>query len=331
MLAASKTSKSPIRTVLITGATSGLGQEAARVIASGALGPHNLIVASRNPSKVASTIAALIASYPTAATRIYGLTIDVGSLASVAEAVEELEQMELEKGVKVDTLVENAGITGPEEKAVNKDGIEVTFATNHVGHYLLEKLLLPRMVANAEAIGTKPRVVIVSSGTHDPANHTPLPAPVFDLQEWVDPVRYAPFQAYTNSKLANALHGNDLAQSTPALSVATYCPGFIADTSMGSENLGAMRLAFSVGVRAWLNVATWWYDLPNQVSELERSGAFLARLAVEPELVSESGTFHMIDSKWRTSEVARDRKKQVELREFTEGLLRERGYKWMEV
>ncbi|KAJ3108187.1 hypothetical protein HDU96_007673 [Phlyctochytrium bullatum] len=326
------TSSDPVpstRTVLITGATSGLGEETARVLASGVLGPHTVILASRNATKIASTIANLVAAYPDAATRLHGLAVDVGSLASVAEAVEELGRMEREKGVRVDTLVENAGITGPEKKTL-KEGIETTFVTNHVGHYLLEKMMLPRMVRNAGARGVKPRVVIVSSGTHDPTNHTPLPTPQYAPRDWINPTTYTPLQAYTNSKLANALHGNDLAASHPSVSVATYCPGFLTDTQLGFDNAVA-RFAFVAGVRGWLNFAAWWYGIPDQVSWVERSGRFLARLAVEEALGEESGVFWMVEGRHRTSGVANEREKQVEVREVTEGVLRERGYRWEEV
>ncbi|KAJ3110148.1 hypothetical protein HDU96_006872 [Phlyctochytrium bullatum] len=279
------------RTVLITGATAGLGEGKSkhrrpREIQPALSGPHTVILASRNASKVAATISTLVAAYPDAATRLHGLTIDIGSLSSVAKAVEELA-----------------------EKKTMTEGIETTFATNHVGHYLLEKMLLPRMVKNAKARGLKPRVVIVSS---------------------VDPTPYIHLEAYTNSKLANALHGNDLAATHPSVSVATYCPGFITDNHLGFDNVLA-RLAFSTFVRSWLNIASWWHGTPTQVSWCEKSGRFLARLAVEDALVEESGVFWMVESKYRTSEVARDRENQRELRKFTEDLLWQRGYKWEEI
>ncbi|KAJ3112240.1 hypothetical protein HDU96_004777 [Phlyctochytrium bullatum] len=322
----------PSRTVLITGATSGVGKETARVLASGTLGDHTVIVASRNPEKIKDTIASIVAAHPSADGRIHALRIDVGSLASVKEAVDTLATLEREKGVRVDTLVMNAGIVVGGKKELSKDGLELTFATNHLGHFYLEKLLRPKLVANAKAAGIKPRTVILSSGTHNPDNHTGAHIPIYDPADWLDPRSFNPGQAYVNSKLANALHGNDLAatlsQSPDQPTIAIYDPGFIGDTGLLTGTVGFMQPVVATAVWMFLQFSPWWYGSPNQISSLDKSGRFLARLAVDPALVDETGAYYSIETRYPTSIVAQNRANQVEIRELSERLLRERGYTW---
>ncbi|KAJ3102630.1 hypothetical protein HDU96_009577 [Phlyctochytrium bullatum] len=284
--------------------------------------------------KVEETVSSLLSEFPSNKGKIHGVKLDVGSLASVKEAVSELERLEKSKGVCVDTLVLNAGIAGPDTKEKSADGVETTFATNHLGHYLMEKLMRPRIMTNAKSAGLTPRIVIVSSGTHDPDNHTGMTPPIYAPQDWVNPKSYNSIRAYTNSKLANALHGSYLAATFTRASghptVAIYDPGFIGDTGL-LRGTGFIQPALAAGVRGWLRLSSWRYGIPGQISTLERSGGFLAKLAVDNELVEETGAYYTIDEKWRTSKDAQQWTHQVELTELSDRLLRERGYSWAEV
>ncbi|KAJ3112239.1 hypothetical protein HDU96_004776 [Phlyctochytrium bullatum] len=323
--------KHPSRTVLITGATSGVGKEAARVLASGILGDHTVIVASRNPEKIKNIIASIVSAHASADGRIHALTIDVGSLTSVRETVEkDLATLEREKGVRVDTLVMNAAVVCA-TKQMSKDGLEQTFATNYLGHFYLERLLRPKLVANAKAAGIKPRTIIVSSGAHNPENHMGANTPVYDPADWLNPRSYNPGLSYVNSKLANTLHGNDLAatlsQSPDHPTIAIYDPGFIGDTGLMSP-LGFMQPVYATVVWMFMQFAPWWYGSPSMISNTEKSGMFLARLAVDPELPEENGAYYSIETRYETSKVTQDKAKQVEVREFSVKLLRERGYAW---
>jgi len=312
----------PKRTVLVTGATSGIGLEAARHLAKEG---HTVIVASRDQGRVEACCAGL--REDTKSTAIHALTLNLASLASVKEAADQL--LNNHSDWAFDTLVLNAGLHGMNfEKSA--EGLEITFATNHLGHYYLARLLTPRLLENAKAHQVRARVIIVSSGTHDPANHTPVTPPIYNLENWRLPAagEFNAPRAYTQSKLANALFGNDLAaQFDPQeLTVAIFDPGFISETGLSRDLGGVGQAVVGVLGRLYLRTVHAIYGSTLQIGSMSRSPAFLARLAVDSSLVEETGHYYCIDAIDKCSVVASDRAKQVELREFSDAILKELGH-----
>ena len=125
--------------------------------------------------------------------------VDLSSLASVKKCCQEI----LEKESKIDFLINNAGIMMcPYEKTV--DGFEKQFATNHLGHFLLNELLMPLVYKAAKISKDKARIVITSSIAHK-----------FGNIRWHDlnsTQNYNSGSAYAQSKLANVLYANALAR-----------------------------------------------------------------------------------------------------------------------
>lgn len=165
------------RTAVVTGASAGLGLQIARVLAS--RGAH-VVMACRNVEKGKA-----------AASRIGGSTtvvrLDLASLASVRAAAGEISAA----CPRLDLLINNAGVMEvPRERTV--DGFELTFATNHLGHFALTGLVLHRLLAAPDA-----RIVTMSSVAH-------LGGAMYfdDLQ---GERGYQPERAYAQSKLANLL------------------------------------------------------------------------------------------------------------------------------
>lgn len=311
------------RIVLITGATSGLGLETARCLAEQG---HTIIVSSRGKEKVEATCASLRET--TNNSHIYGLELNLSSLAAVKAAAEELLSKQDENWA-FDTLILNAGMSGPNSGLqTTPEGFEITFATNHLGHYYFTRLLSERLIQNAKARQRRARVVIVSSGTHDPANRTPLPHPVFDLEQWKLPKSYNPPLCYSQSKLANALFANDLAaQYDPQeLSVAAYDPGLLTTTNLSREAGAVLRHVLFPVVKFYLHAVSYIYGSTNQVGAMERSAPFLARLGVDDALLSVTGEYYCVDVLDKCSEVAATRQCQIELREFSDKLLQEKGF-----
>ncbi|XP_058086345.1 short-chain dehydrogenase TIC 32 A, chloroplastic [Magnolia sinica] len=186
-------------TAIITGATSGIGAETARVLAKRGA---RLILPARNLKAAEDTKARIGEEFPES--EIIVMALDLSSLASVRSFVSEFESL----GLPLNLLINNAGKFSYEH-ALSEDGIEMTFATNYLGHFLLTKLLLKKMVETAQEAGVQGRIVNVSSSIHswfsgDGIRHL----------ESINKKKchYDPTLAYALSKLANVLHAKGLAE-----------------------------------------------------------------------------------------------------------------------
>jgi NAD(P)-dependent dehydrogenase (short-subunit alcohol dehydrogenase family) len=178
------------RTVLVTGANSGLGLRTAEALADKGA---RVLLGCRDAGRgeAARSGVAAIATGPAPAL----VPLDLSDLASVREAA----QVVAATADRLDVLVNNAGVMAlPLRRTI--DGFELQFATNHLGHFALTGLLLPVLLRT-----TAPRVVTVSSNMHRVARN-----------DWSDPNwehrRYLKWQAYGQSKLANLLFTRELAR-----------------------------------------------------------------------------------------------------------------------
>src|SRR5258708_38661665 len=171
------------KTVVITGASAGIGYETARAL----LSAHaEVIIAGRSQAKGEQAVWALQTAYP--GSQVHFLPLDLGSLASVRQTVEHF----FAHWNKLDVLINNAGIMATPQ-GYTPDGFEQQFATNFLGHFLLAQLLLPALRRAAPA-----RVVSLTSGTHRLSD-----IHFDDIQYQHRP--YDKWEAYAQSKTADAL------------------------------------------------------------------------------------------------------------------------------
>ncbi|XP_047080510.1 short-chain dehydrogenase TIC 32, chloroplastic-like [Lolium rigidum] len=184
-------------TAIVTGASSGIGAETARVLA--ARGAH-VVMAARNVAAADSVRQAVLAATPAATLDV--MELDLSSMASVRKFAADFNA----KGLPLNILVNNAGVLAT-SFTLSKDGIEMQFATNHVGHFLLTHLLLETMKKTSRESNVEGRIVNVSSVGHK-----------FTYQEGIrfdkinNEAEYSASGAYGQSKLANILHANELAR-----------------------------------------------------------------------------------------------------------------------
>lgn len=219
------------RTAVVTGGNTGLGFEAARILAQHGAA---VVIACRDASRAASAADRLRALAPGAA--ISTVPLDQASLASVREAAAALRA----RHERIDLLVNNAGTLGSVQRRVTADGFEATFATNHLGVFALTGLVLDRLLA---APGS--RVVTVSSLTHRWA--------AVDLDDLQSERRYRRDAVYSASKLANLLFAYELQRRLAAAGAATSSlaahPG--QSRTEFTRDLGAVqRLVYSDRARA---------------------------------------------------------------------------------
>ena len=220
-------------TILVTGATDGIGKQTALELARRG---HHVLVHGRSEARVAATRDELVRQVKDA--RVDGVTFDLASLAAVrAGAARLLDQHE-----RLHLLINNAGVFA-HERRVSADGFELTFAVNHLAHFLLTELLLPRLQASGPA-----RVVNVSSQAHQGSR--------LDVNDLQLTRGYSGFAAYAASKLANVLHANALAARLDATRVTANSlhPGVIG-TKLLKEGWGASGATLEQGARTSLYVA----------------------------------------------------------------------------
>jgi NAD(P)-dependent dehydrogenase (short-subunit alcohol dehydrogenase family) len=194
----------------------------------------------------------LIGARSKAPAGIESLPLDLKRLASVRSFAAGVEEKLGEN--RIDSLVLNAGMQAGDLGQRTEDGFETTFAVNHLAHYLLLRLLMPRLAPGAI-------VVTTSSNLHDP-NTNPLAPPVHADAELLargqvglDPKlrdRLAVMRAYASSKLCNIITVRALASSAFAqergLRVIAFNPGFTPGTALTRNHGLAFRLFFAVMV-----------------------------------------------------------------------------------
>src|SRR5205085_7872356 len=122
------------RTCFVTGANSGIGRALVEALAARG---GRVVLATRSEERTRPVLSAIQSRYPAA--RPHWVSLDVSDLGSVRRAA----QAYLASGQPIDVLVNNAGIAGT--RALSKDGFDLTYATNHIGPFLLTSLLLPRL------------------------------------------------------------------------------------------------------------------------------------------------------------------------------------------
>jgi NAD(P)-dependent dehydrogenase (short-subunit alcohol dehydrogenase family) len=214
------------RTAVITGANTGLGYETAAALA--AKGAH-VVLAVRNLEKGKAAADLIGRATPGASVAIQEL--DLTSLDSIRAAADQLRASH----ESIDLLINNAGVmTTP--KSTTKDGFELQFGTNHLGHFALTNLLLDRVLAVPGS-----RIVTVSSQGHRFARGGIR----FDDLQWER--SYSRVGAYGQAKLANLMFTYELQrrlQGTNTIAVAAHPGG--SNTELGRNMPGPVRVAVNV-------------------------------------------------------------------------------------
>ncbi|KAI3950282.1 hypothetical protein MKX01_016930 [Papaver californicum] len=205
-------------TAIITGATSGIGAETARVLAKRGA---RLVIPARSMKTAEETRARILMEVPDS--EIIVMSLDLSSQSSVRKFVSDFESLNL----PLNLLINNAGKFS-HDYGITEDGIEMTFATNYLGHFLLTNLLLNKMIETAKETGVQGRIVNVSSSIHSWFSGDGL-----GYLELItkNKSHYDATRAYALSKLANVWHTKELAQRLKKMeaNVSVNCvhPGIV--------------------------------------------------------------------------------------------------------
>ena len=243
------------QTILITGGTNGIGLESAAVLAG--MGAKVIIV-GRDAGRVAQALATIKARSGADAA---AYLCDFASFAAVRQLADQV----LRDVPKLDVLINNAGAVFA-RRTLTADGLEATFAVNHLAPFLLTQLLLPRLKESAPS-----RIVTVASGRH---THGTM-----DFDDLGFTRGYQILRAYARSKLANVLFASEQARR-------------LVGTRVTSNSVHPGRVATNIwaGAPAWTKpLIRFW--LSRTFITVEEGAAPIIALASRPDLDDVTGMY----------------------------------------
>ncbi|XP_059434368.1 short-chain dehydrogenase TIC 32, chloroplastic-like [Corylus avellana] len=215
-------------TAIVTGASSGIGTETARVLA---LRGVHVIMGVRNLAAGEDVKKAIVKEIPGA--KVDAMELDLSSMASIRKFASDFNSSHLPLNI----LINNAGVFAT-QFMLSKDNIELHFATNHLGHFLLTNLLLDTMKRTSCESSKEGRIVNVSSVAHRASYREGI-----RFDQINDNSRYGAWTAsgYRQSKLANVLHANELARRLKEdgvdISANSLHPGVITTNIFRHNNI----------------------------------------------------------------------------------------------
>ncbi|KAJ5199507.1 hypothetical protein N7491_011286 [Penicillium cf. griseofulvum] len=255
------------KTFVITGAShGGLGAHTALYLATA--NPAEIILLGRSKEKISPVMKEISEASPSTIVRF--IKIDLMSCASVSAAAAEINATVS----KIDVLINNAGIMGV-SFALTAENVESHLGANHIGHFLLTNLLVPKLEASGGA-----RIVNVSSAMYQ---FSPV---LFDDYNFSDGKTYNAWTAYGQSKTANILFAVALAKKLEKKGINTYSlhPGVIHATGLSA----------GVDPTAWPIVGSMLESLKMEMPEektMEQGCATTLAAALDPALDDQSGSF----------------------------------------
>ncbi|CAL9114424.1 unnamed protein product [Musa textilis] len=286
-------------TTIVTGATSGIGKETARVLA---LRGATVVIACRSLESGGKVKESFLEQNADA--KIHVMEMDLSSLDSVESFARSFnssyEQLHI--------LINNAGIMACPFQ-LSKDGIEMQFATNHLGHFLLTNLLMNKMIVTAEETGIQGRIVSVSSLGHS----SKFDESWFNLEKINDQSNYGPFAAYSHSKLANIWHANELSRHLQEkgcnITANSLHPGAIHTNLCRYLNISSFILdAIAVATKPFLK-------------SIPQGASTTCYLALHPDMKDVTGKYFGDCNETLPSAVARDKELSIKCWEFSQQLL----------
>lgn len=249
------------KTCLVTGATSGVGKAAVQTLAG--MGA-TVVIVGRNGEKTARVVEGIKAATGNAA--VSSLLADLSIQADIRKLATEFQQ----RHDRLDVLINNAGGIFL-DRQLSADGIEMTFAVNHLNYFLLTNLLLDTLKASAPA-----RIINVASDAH---RFGPL-----DFDDLQSERSYSAFGVYGRSKLANILFTVELARRLEGSGVTANAlhPGFV-NSGFGKNNRSGFWRGLFVRLYDWIG--------PLIARSPEKAAETVIYLATSPEVAGVTGRY----------------------------------------
>jgi WW domain-containing oxidoreductase len=302
---------------IVTGASAGLGVESAKVLAAHGC---KVIMAVRDTSKGQRVLETIKAAVPTASLEV--MELDLDNLASVKAFAEAFKA----SGQQLHILMCNAGIMAT-PFLLSKDGYELQWATNHLGHFLLVNLLLDTMVTTANTSSTEGRIVVLSSYGHSfTSTKVSDVAAALQPEALQSPEGYVPLgpNGYGRSKLSNVLFTrqlNAVIQAKELPIVAAVChPGYIMDTDLSKHMLAEMK---PVWLRNFLMATLGAVATKIMGKSIPQGAATQVYLATAPTGIVLGGEYYSDANLCVSSEVSHSKQLAQQLWDVSEKLCKE--------
>ncbi len=274
------------KTIIVTGATSGIGEVAARELAG--MGARVVLI-GRSGEKCQAT--ADMIRKATGNPAVDYLVADLSSQVAIRRLAADIKV----RYPRIDVLINNAGaMVSPRRESV--DGIEMTWALNHLGYFLLTDLLLDTLKASAPS-----RVVSVASEAHRMVSG-------IDFDDVEGKKSYRPLKSYSQSKLANVLFTRELCRRLEGSGVTANSlhPGFVATNFTAGKGL-TFRV-FQVGAKLFAITP-------------EQGAKTTIYLASSPEVEGQSGGYYSKSKLAKPSAAARDDEAAQKLWELSQRMI----------
>lgn len=266
------------KTFLITGTSAkGLGAKYATVLARHS--PSQLILVSRSQTKVDPVIEDIRSIDPNVTVKFVPCELsDQDSVRAAAETIL------ADEGIpKIDVMINNAGVMALERYTLDKHGVELQLSSNHVGHFLLTNLLLPKILSAGEGGA---RIINLTSLGHriGPFRH--------DDPNFSDGAAYDPWSAYGQSKTANVLFTVELARRLGSRGVQAFAvhPGLIVTTGLG-VHVDLSTLAADTAAAAEKNNPGLPWSVDGQAKSDSQGASSTLVAALSPDLATQSPAY----------------------------------------
>ncbi|KAL5155281.1 Short-chain dehydrogenase TIC 32, chloroplastic [Glycine soja] len=292
-------------TAIITGGASGIGLETARVLA---LRKVHVIIAVRNMVSAKEAKQQILEENESA--RVDVMKLDLCSVNSITSFVDNFIALDLPLNI----LINNAGVMFCPFK-LSEDGIEMQFATNHLGHFHLTNLLLDKMQQTAKATGIEGRIINLSSIAH---NYTYRKGIRFNKIN--ERKGYGNKKAYGQSKLANILHTNELSRRLQEegvnITANSVHPGVIMTPLMRHSSY-LMRMLIPLKHKQTTQVFTFyiWKNVP-------QGAATTCYVALHPSVKGVTGKYFVDCNQCKPSSHAKNKQLAKKLWDFSNDLIK---------
>ncbi|RHZ63369.1 hypothetical protein CDV55_107257 [Aspergillus turcosus] len=230
------------KVILVTGGTAGLGAATVLHLARHTQPPSHIYISGRNASRADDLIKQVHDSGSN--TRVSFLPCDLGSLTSVKEAANTVLRQES----RLDILMCNAGIMA-QPPGLSKDGYEVQFGTNHLGHALLIQKCLPLLQRTAEEQPeSDARIIILTSLGYRMHPSGGIVFSTLNTEQSFSAFGFAAWIRYGQSKLANILYARELARRFPAIATLSVHPGVVSTGLVENQGWGNRAFIYVTNV-----------------------------------------------------------------------------------